>query len=67
VRLAAGPTRAFGSVKGPLQASATNRLEELLEEAREIARNAARPDGRGGVTAFLEKPRPRFCRTASPA
>jgi 2-(1,2-epoxy-1,2-dihydrophenyl)acetyl-CoA isomerase len=55
-RLAAGPTRAFGSVKRLLQASATTTLAEHLEaEAREIARNAALPDGREGVMAFIEK------------
>jgi 2-(1,2-epoxy-1,2-dihydrophenyl)acetyl-CoA isomerase len=65
-RLAAGPTRAFGSVKRLLQASATTELaEQLAAEAREIARNAALPDGREGVMAFLEKRQPRFGTTAS--
>jgi 2-(1,2-epoxy-1,2-dihydrophenyl)acetyl-CoA isomerase len=65
-RLAAGPTRAFGSVKRLLQASATTGLAEQLEaEAREIARNAALPDGREGVMAFIEKRQPRFGTTAS--
>jgi 2-(1,2-epoxy-1,2-dihydrophenyl)acetyl-CoA isomerase len=65
-RLAAGPTRAFASVKRLLQASATAELaEQLAAEAREIARNAALPDGREGVIAFLEKRQPRFGTTAS--
>jgi 2-(1,2-epoxy-1,2-dihydrophenyl)acetyl-CoA isomerase len=65
-RLAAGPTRAFGSVKRLLQASATTELaEQLAAEAREIARNAALPDGREGVMAFLEKRQPRFETTGS--
>jgi 2-(1,2-epoxy-1,2-dihydrophenyl)acetyl-CoA isomerase len=60
-RLAAGPTRAFGSVKRLLRASATSSLAEQLEaEATEIARNASLPDGREGVGAFLQKRRPRF-------
>jgi 2-(1,2-epoxy-1,2-dihydrophenyl)acetyl-CoA isomerase len=60
-RLAAGATRAFGSVKRLLQASATADLaEQLKAEAREIARNAASPDGREGISAFLAKRKPGF-------
>jgi 2-(1,2-epoxy-1,2-dihydrophenyl)acetyl-CoA isomerase len=65
-RLAAGPTRAFGSIKRLLQSSATSRLNDQLDaEAREIAQNAANADGREGVKAFLEKRKPRFGATAS--
>jgi 2-(1,2-epoxy-1,2-dihydrophenyl)acetyl-CoA isomerase len=60
-RLAAGPTRAFGSVKRLLRASATSTLAEQLEaEAAEIAHNAWLPDGREGVAAFRQKRQPRF-------
>jgi 2-(1,2-epoxy-1,2-dihydrophenyl)acetyl-CoA isomerase len=60
-RLAAGATRAFGSVKRLLQASATAELaDQLKAEAREIARNAASPDGREGISAFLAKRKPGF-------
>jgi 2-(1,2-epoxy-1,2-dihydrophenyl)acetyl-CoA isomerase len=67
-RLAAGPTAAFGSVKRLLQASATTTLAEQLDaEAREIARNAALPDGREGVMAFLEKRQAQFATARSVA
>jgi 2-(1,2-epoxy-1,2-dihydrophenyl)acetyl-CoA isomerase len=60
-RLATGPTRAFGSVKRLLQSSATASLQEQLDaEAREIAANAARVDGREGVSAFLARRAPVF-------
>jgi 2-(1,2-epoxy-1,2-dihydrophenyl)acetyl-CoA isomerase len=60
-RLAAGPTRAFGSVKRLLRASATASLQQQLDaEAQEIARNAAAADGREGVAAFLARRRPEF-------
>jgi 2-(1,2-epoxy-1,2-dihydrophenyl)acetyl-CoA isomerase len=53
-RLRAGATGAYGSVKRLLQRSATASLREQLEaEARAIATNAASPDGREGVAAFL--------------
>jgi 2-(1,2-epoxy-1,2-dihydrophenyl)acetyl-CoA isomerase len=60
-RLASGPTRAFGSVKRLLRASATASLpEQLAAEGREIAANAARQDGREGVSAFLARRPPVF-------
>jgi 2-(1,2-epoxy-1,2-dihydrophenyl)acetyl-CoA isomerase len=60
-RLASGPTRAFGSVKRLLRASATASLREQLDaEGREIATNAARHDGREGVSAFLARRAPGF-------
>jgi 2-(1,2-epoxy-1,2-dihydrophenyl)acetyl-CoA isomerase len=61
VRLAAGPARAFGSVKRLLQASSTaSLLEQLDAEACEIAANAASADGREGVSAFLARRAPEF-------
>ena len=60
-RLCTGPTRAFGSVKRLLRASATASLQEQLDaEAREVAANAARRDGREGVSAFLARRAPAF-------
>jgi 2-(1,2-epoxy-1,2-dihydrophenyl)acetyl-CoA isomerase len=60
-RLAAGPTRAFGSVKRLLRASATASLQEQLDaEGREVAANAAGPEGREGVSAFLARRAPVF-------
>jgi 2-(1,2-epoxy-1,2-dihydrophenyl)acetyl-CoA isomerase len=60
-RLAAGPTRAFGSVKRLLRASANASLQEQLDaEAQEIAHNAAAADGREGVAAFLARRTPEF-------
>jgi 2-(1,2-epoxy-1,2-dihydrophenyl)acetyl-CoA isomerase len=60
-RLGAGPTRAFASVKRLLRASATASLQEQLEaEGREVAANAARRDGREGVSAFLARRAPVF-------
>jgi 2-(1,2-epoxy-1,2-dihydrophenyl)acetyl-CoA isomerase len=60
-RLRAGATGALASVKRLLQASATAALGEQLEaEARAIAANAARPDGREGVAAFLARRPPAF-------
>ena len=60
-RIAAGPAQAFGTVKRLLRSSATSSLHEQLDlEAREIARNAAGPDGREGVSAFLNKRTPEF-------
>ncbi|MHB8692942.1 MAG: enoyl-CoA hydratase/isomerase family protein [Solirubrobacteraceae bacterium] len=62
-KLAAGATGAFGTVKRLLEASTINSLEQQLDaEARAIAANAASPDGREGVGAFLAKRRPTFGR-----
>ena len=60
-RLGAGATRAFGSVKRLLRASATASLQEqLAAEGREVAANAAARDGREGVSAFLARRTPVF-------
>ena len=60
-RLAAGPTRAFGTVKRLLNESFTSGLETQMEyEAHGIADAAVSRDGREGVSAFLEKRKPSF-------
>jgi 2-(1,2-epoxy-1,2-dihydrophenyl)acetyl-CoA isomerase len=62
-QIAGGATGAFGSVKRLLRSSSDNTLEEQLEqEARAIAANAASADGREGVGAFLAKRKPEFGR-----
>jgi 2-(1,2-epoxy-1,2-dihydrophenyl)acetyl-CoA isomerase len=54
--LAAGPTRAFGSVKRLLLQSSGDHLESQMErEARCIADAARSADGKEGIAAFLEK------------
>jgi 2-(1,2-epoxy-1,2-dihydrophenyl)acetyl-CoA isomerase len=61
LRLAAGPTRAYGTVKQLLQASACSSLEAQLDrEARGIADNAMGVDGQEGVKAFLGKRKAKF-------
>lgn len=61
VRLAAGPTAAFGRTKQLLYASLSETLETQMElETRGIAAAAATADGREGIAAFLEKRPPRF-------
>jgi 2-(1,2-epoxy-1,2-dihydrophenyl)acetyl-CoA isomerase len=60
-RLAAGPTRAFGTVKDLLAQSFSNGLEtQLEEEARGIVKQSSTSDGREGIAAFLEKRKPEF-------
>jgi 2-(1,2-epoxy-1,2-dihydrophenyl)acetyl-CoA isomerase len=60
-QLAAGPTRAFAGVKKLMLLAADDSLESQMErETRFIAEAAAGPDGREGVTAFVEKRKPRF-------
>jgi 2-(1,2-epoxy-1,2-dihydrophenyl)acetyl-CoA isomerase len=59
-RLAAGPLRAIGKSKR-LIAEATGALESHLAlESQTIARQAATPEGREGIGAFLEKRKPKF-------
>jgi 2-(1,2-epoxy-1,2-dihydrophenyl)acetyl-CoA isomerase len=55
-QLAAGPTRAFGSVKRLLLHSSGDHLESQMEvEARAIADAARSADGKEGIAAFLGK------------
>jgi 2-(1,2-epoxy-1,2-dihydrophenyl)acetyl-CoA isomerase len=55
-QLAAGPTRAFGTVKSLLASAFSESLETQMElEARGIAAMARSADGREGIAAFLAK------------
>jgi 2-(1,2-epoxy-1,2-dihydrophenyl)acetyl-CoA isomerase len=59
--LANGASGALGGAKKLLHAGWTATLEEQLDrEAESIIRMANSPDGREGVTAFVEKRTPRF-------
>jgi 2-(1,2-epoxy-1,2-dihydrophenyl)acetyl-CoA isomerase len=59
--LAGGPTRAFGTVKKLLLASALQDLQAQLDvETRGIVGMAATDDAREGIAAFLAKRRPVF-------
>lgn len=61
VRLAAGPTFAFGLVKRAMRASSVNDLDTQLDLERELQRIAGEsPDYREGLAAFLGKRTPRF-------
>jgi len=61
VRLAAGPTRAYGAVKQLLVQTFENGLETQMEhEGRTIANLSATGDGQEGIQAFLEKRKPNF-------
>jgi len=59
--LAAGPTRAYGETKALAnQAYARSLAEQLDAEAQAFARCAATRDFAEGVTAFVEKRKPKF-------
>lgn len=59
--LAAGPTKAFGSVKRLITASSTQNLEaQMAMEAELIAANSGGIDGQEGVNAFMERRRAEF-------
>ncbi len=61
VRLASGPTKAFGSVKSLLTTTFDQSLESQMElEARAIAELSVSADGQEGMKAFLEKRKPNF-------
>ena len=61
VKLANGPTKAYGTVKTLLNSSDENSLEAQLQaEINGISGNAATEDGREGISAFLEKRRPQY-------
>lgn len=60
-KLAAGPTLAYGCVKGLLNASFDNSLESQMElESRAIADMIGTEDGQEGLKAFLNKRKPAF-------
>jgi 2-(1,2-epoxy-1,2-dihydrophenyl)acetyl-CoA isomerase len=62
-KLSTGPAAAYASVKRLLSTSPTASLQEQLDdEARAIASNAAHADGREGVAAFLARREPKFGR-----
>lgn len=57
-RLAAGPRGAYGHVKRLLGDSEPGLESQLALEGRTISRQAAAPEGREGIAAFLEKRKP---------
>ena len=60
-QLAAGATRAFGTVKSLLASTFSESLETQMElEARGIAAMAGGGDGREGIEAFVAKRAPKF-------
>lgn len=60
-QLAAGPSKAFGSVKRLVSTSSTETLEsQMALEAEQIALNSEGVDGQEGINAFLEKRRAEF-------
>jgi 2-(1,2-epoxy-1,2-dihydrophenyl)acetyl-CoA isomerase len=60
-RLAAGPTKAFGSTKRLLQSGLTESFEgQMKHESRIISEMSRTADGREGISAFVEKRTPIF-------
>lgn len=60
-QLAAGPTRAFGAVRQLVNKALRQPLEAQLEdEAQALAIVAGSADAREGITAFVEKRKPKF-------
>ena len=59
--LASGPTKSLGLIKKALYSSADNTLDAQLDLERDLQREIGKgKDYREGVTAFLEKRKPRF-------
>ena len=59
--LAAGPTKSLGLMKKALYLSADNTLDAQLDLERDLQREVGKgEDYREGVTAFLEKRKPKF-------
>lgn len=61
-RLAAGPRGAFGRAKRLLGASLGALEHQMAIESETIATQAAGPEGREGIAAFLEKRKPQYAR-----
>jgi len=61
VRLSQGPTRAYGEIRRIFARSLGQPFESQLEdEAQALARAASTQDAREGITAFVEKRKPKF-------
>jgi len=61
VRLASGPTMAFGSTKRLLQSGLTESFEgQMKHESHSISQLARTADGGEGIKAFVEKRKPQF-------
>lgn len=66
--VAAGPTGALGAIRRLVDGGSRTPFAEHLEaERRRIAAQAASPEGREGVGAFVEGRRPRFAATTGAA
>lgn len=60
-RLAKGPTRAYGEIRRIFAKAYTQSFESQLEdEAQGLSRIAATADAREGLTAFVQKRKPKF-------
>jgi 2-(1,2-epoxy-1,2-dihydrophenyl)acetyl-CoA isomerase len=59
-KLAQGASGAFGATKRLIAHSLGALESQMVLESETIARHAVRPEGREGVSAFLEKRKPRF-------
>jgi len=59
-RLAAGPLSAFGQVKRLMSQSLAGLESQMALEGRTIAAQATTAEGREGITAFLDKRKPKF-------
>lgn len=61
MRLAQGPTRAYGDIRRLLKSALVQPLESQLEdEAQSIARMGGTADAREGIQSFVEKRKPVF-------
>jgi 2-(1,2-epoxy-1,2-dihydrophenyl)acetyl-CoA isomerase len=59
-RLAAGPTDSFGAVKRLMSSTDPGFEAQMAAEGRAIAAQSMHPNGIEGVSAFLEKRKPKF-------